>query len=164
MATARPAQLPPPDDAAWTNWLVLAGRGFGKTRLAMEDAWWYGATHPDTRVALIAATYADARDTMVEGESGLLALIPDGMLGAWNRSLGELTLANKTRYKLFAATEPERLRGPQHHRAYCDELAAWQYEETWDQMLFGLRLGRDPKVVIATTPKPTNTRGASSSG
>lgn len=120
----------------------------------MEDAWWYGAVNPSSRIALTAPTYADARDTMVEGTSGLLGLLPDGLLETWNRSLGELSLVNGTKYKLFAATEPERLRGPQHHRAYCDELAAWQYAEAWDQMLFGLRLGRDPKVVIATTPKP----------
>ena len=120
----------------------------------MEDAWWYGATHEASRIALIAATYADARDTMVEGESGLLALLPEGCLTTWNRSLGELTLYNGTRYKLFAATEPDRLRGPQHFRAYCDELAAWEKADTWDQMLFGLRLGQSPKVVIATTPRP----------
>jgi phage terminase large subunit-like protein len=120
----------------------------------MEDAWWYGATHSVSRIALIAATYADARDTMIEGESGLLALLPDGCLTTWNRSLGELTLYNGTRYKLFAATEPDRLRGPQHHRAYADELAAWEKADTWDQMLFGLRLGQSPKVVIATTPRP----------
>jgi phage terminase large subunit-like protein len=120
----------------------------------MEDAWWYGATNKASRIALIAATYADARDTMVEGESGLLNLLPDGCLSAWNRSLGELTLYNDTKFKLFAATEPDRLRGPQHHRAYADELAAWEKPDTWDQMLFGLRLGQSPKVVIATTPRP----------
>lgn len=120
----------------------------------MEDAWWYGAKTPQARIALIAATYSDARDTMVEGESGLLNLLPEGLLQTWNRSLGELVLTNETRYKLFAATEPDRLRGPQHHRAYADELAAWQYPDTWDQMLFGLRLGTAPKVVIATTPRP----------
>lgn len=120
----------------------------------MEDAWWYGAITPNARIALVAATYADARDTMVEGESGLLNLLPDGLLQTWNRSLGELILKNDTRYKLFAAEVPDRLRGPQHHRAYADELAAWGYADTWDQMLFGLRLGHAPKVVIATTPKP----------
>ena len=77
------------------------------------------------------------------------------MIEQHNRSLGELILVNGARFKLFASTEPERLRGPQHHRAYCDELGAWVYSETWDQMLFGLRLGDDPKVIIATTPRPT---------
>lgn len=121
----------------------------------MEDAAWFGATNPASRIALIAATYADARDTMVEGDSGLLSRLPSSFIQTWNRSLGELILINGTRYKLFAATEPERLRGPQHSRAYCDELAAWEKAETWDQMLFGLRLGAKPKVIIATTPRPT---------
>lgn len=120
----------------------------------MEDAWWFGARTPGARIALIAATYADARDTMVEGDSGILSLIPDGLLKTWNRSLGELVLSNGSKYKLFAATEPDRLRGPQHHRAYCDELAAWEYPDTWDQMLFGLRLGQTPRAIIATTPRP----------
>ena len=150
---ARREQLPPEGD--WTYFLALAGRGFGKTRLAMEDAFWYGATHANVRIALIAATYADARDTLIEGQSGLISVIPQSFVHTWNRSIGELILVNGTRYKLFAATEPERLRGPQNHRAYCDELAAWAYPETFDQMLFGLRLGSDPRVIIATTPKPT---------
>lgn len=136
-------------------WLAMAGRGFGKTRLQMEDAWWYGATHHNQRIALIAPTYADARDTMVEGESGIVAIAPDGLIVSWNRSMGEMTLYNGTRFKLFGAAEPDRLRGPQHHRAYCDELAAWKYDDAWDQMLFGLRLGVSPKVIIATTPRPT---------
>lgn len=161
---ARPNQLPPGGD--WFVWLVLAGRGFGKTRLAMEDAAWYGLRHGGVRIALIAATYADARDTMVEGQSGLLDCIPRSALKAWNRSLGEVILTNGAQYKIFAATEPDRLRGPQHHRAYCDELAAWyrpkdaagnDLPSAWDQMLFGLRLGAQPRVIIATTPKPTPT-------
>lgn len=122
----------------------------------MEDAAWYGVTHPGERIALIAPTYSDARDTLLEGQSGLLSCLPPSMVEAWNRSLGELILTNGTRYKAFAATEPERLRGPQFHRAYADELCAWQYaQETWDMLLFGLRLGEHPKVIIATTPKPT---------
>lgn len=121
----------------------------------MEDAAWFGVSNPNSRINMVAATYQDARDTMVEGESGLLGVLPKSSIATWNRSLGELILTNATRYKLFAATEPDRLRGPQAHRAYCDELAAWQYPETFDQLLFGLRLGKNPKVVIATTPRPT---------
>lgn len=132
----------------------------------MEDAAWYGLCQGGSRIALIAATYADARDTMVEGQSGLLDCIPRSALKAWNRSLGEVILTNGAQYKIFAATEPDRLRGPQHHRAYCDELAAWyrpkdaagnDLPSAWDQMLFGLRLGAQPRVIIATTPKPTPT-------
>ena len=77
------------------------------------------------------------------------------MVKNWNRSLGELVLVNESRIKLFSAEEPERLRGPQHHGAWCDELAAWVRPETWDQLQFGLRLGATPKVVVTTTPKPT---------
>jgi phage terminase large subunit-like protein len=76
------------------------------------------------------------------------------MVETWNRSLGELILVNGTRYKLFSADEPDRLRGPQHHRAWCDELAAWTKPDAWDQMLFGLRLGQNPQAVVTTTPKP----------
>ena len=121
----------------------------------MEDAAWYGVSNPGQRIALVAPTFSDARDTMVEGDSGLANVLPHQMIRAWNRSLGELVLINETRFKLFSAEEPERMRGPQHHRAYCDELAAWRYVEAWDQLLFGLRLGDNPRVVIATTPKPT---------
>lgn len=82
-------------------------------------------------------------------------MLPKACIDTWNRSLGELILWNGTRYKLFSATEPERLRGPQHHRAWGDEVAAWPDPVAWDQMLFGLRLGTNPQVVATTTPKPT---------
>lgn len=104
----------------------------------------------------MAPTYTDARDTCVEGESGLINVLPRECIRTWNRSLGELILTNETRYKLFSADEPERLRGPQHHRAWCDELGAWRYPEAWDQLLFGLRLGTSPRAVVTTTPRPTN--------
>lgn len=134
--------------------MILAGRGWGKTRTGAEDVAWYGLSHPGSRIAVIGPTYADARDTCVEGDSGLLGVLPLEAIKTWNRSLGELILVNGTRYKLFSADEPDRLRGPQHHRAWCDELAAWTKPDTWDQMLFGLRLGEHPQVVVTTTPKP----------
>lgn len=151
---ARPAQLTPTGDD-WFTWLILAGRGWGKTRTGAEDVAWYGVSNPGVRQAIIAPTYADARDTCVEGDSGLLSVLPPEMIETWNRSLGELLLVNGSRYKLFSADEPERLRGPQHHRAWADELAAWKKAEAWDQLLFGLRLGQNPQVVVTTTPKPT---------
>lgn len=132
----------------------MAGRGWGKTRTGAEDVGWYGLANPGSRIAVVAPTYADARDTCIEGDSGLRGILPKACVEAWNRSLGELILTNGSRFKLFAAEEPERLRGPQHHRAWCDELGAWRYAETWDQLLFGLRLGTDPRVVVTTTPKP----------
>jgi predicted phage terminase large subunit-like protein len=152
--TARPNQLTP--DGDWFAWLLLAGRGFGKTRTGAEDQAKYAIEHPGARIAVVAPTYADARDTCVEGDSGLEQILTRyGVLEQWNRSLGELTLTNGSRFKLFSAEEPDRLRGPQHHRAWCEELAAWERPETWDQLLFGLRLGVHPQVVITTTPRPT---------
>lgn len=149
---ARPEQIAPEGD--WNTWLIMAGRGWGKTRTGAEDVAWFANAHPGSRIAVVAPTYADARDTCVEGDSGLLSIIPNECIRAWNRSLGELILVNDSRFKLFAAEEPERLRGPQHHRAWCDELGAWRYAETWDQVLFGLRLGDNPQAVVTTTPRP----------
>jgi phage terminase large subunit-like protein len=152
LAAARNNQLPP--DGDWFIWLVLAGRGFGKTRLGAEDAAWYGATHPEHRVAIIAPTYDDARATCFEGVSGLIASLPVELIADYNRTRLELTLTNGTIYRGFSADVPDRLRGPQFHRAWCDELAAWRYPQAWDQLMFGLRLGDDPRVVVTTTPRP----------
>lgn len=150
---ARPNQLTPV--GKWAHWLMLAGRGFGKTRAGAEDVVWYAHCNPGSRIAIIAPTYSGARDTCVEGESGVLSITPKECIDTWNRSMGELVFHNESRFKLFGAEEPDRLRGPQHHRSWCDELGAWRYTETWDQMLFGLRLGNDPRVIVTTTPKPT---------
>ena len=152
-ATARPNQLTP--DGDWLTWVILAGRGWGKTRTGAEDAAWAGMANPGWRIAVVAPTSADARDTCIEGDSGLLNVLPRETVQTWNRSLGELILVNGTRFKTFSADEPERLRGPQHHRAWADELAAWRYPEAWDQLMFGLRLGQHPQAVVTTTPKPT---------
>lgn len=154
---ARPNQLTPA--GAWNVWLILAGRGWGKTRTGAEDVSDYGCTRPSSRIAVVAPTIGDARDTCIEGESGLLNCLPRDMIAKWNRSMGELVLKNGTLYKCYSSEEPERLRGPQHHRAWCDELAAWKYlNETWDQLMFGLRLkaadGTNPQAVCTTTPKP----------
>ena len=153
LATARPEQVAPEGD--WLTWVILAGRGWGKTRTGAEDVAWAGMSNPGWRIAVVAPTAADARDTCVEGDSGLLNVLPREAVQTWNRSLGELILVNGTRYKTFSADEPERLRGPQHHRAWADELAAWRYPEAWDQLMFGLRLGQHPQAVVTTTPKPT---------
>lgn len=152
---ARPNQLTP--EGPWNIWLVMAGRGWGKTRVGAEDVLHYGLKHPGSRLAILAPTFADARDTCIEGASGLLGLIPRNLSRKWNRSLGELQLANGTLYKLFSAEEPERLRGPNFHRAWVDELGvvAQQAPEAWDQLQFGLRLGDHPQIVATTTPRPT---------
>lgn len=161
LETARPKQVTP-DDAKltvsgdhWAYWLLNGGRGVGKTRTGAEDIAWWGGSNDSTRIAIIAPTTGDARDTCVEGVSGLMSVLPPICIKSWNRSLGELNLFNDTKIKCFSAEEPDRLRGPQHHRAWCDELAAWRYEDAWDQLMFGLRLGVNPRVIITTTPRPT---------
>ena len=150
---ARPNQLPP--QCEWQNWFLCAGRGFGKSRTISEDAWFWGFEHPDTRIAVIAPTSGDVRDTIYEGVSGLLNCVPECLIADYKSSLSELSLKNNTIIKGFSAERPDRLRGPQHHRVYADELAAWALaDETWDMMSFGLRLGDNPQVVIASTPRP----------
>lgn len=139
----------------WLYWLILAGRGFGKTRSGAEWVRSVVESCQAKRIALVAPTAADARDTMVEGESGILAISPP-----WNRPIYEpskrrLTWPNGAIATLFSAEEPNRLRGPQHDAAWCDEIAAWKYPtETWNMLLFGLRLGKYPRAVITTTPRP----------
>jgi phage terminase large subunit-like protein len=151
---ARPEQLTP--SGAWNIWLILAGRGWGKTKTGAEDAVDFAQTHPGSRQAVIAPTYADARDTCVEGESGILTCVDRSDVEAWNRSLGEFVLRNGSRFKLFSGDEPDRLRGPQHHRAWFDELAAFRYRDTWDMAIMGLRLGDRPQAVVTTTPRPSH--------
>ncbi len=153
LQTARPSQITPPGN--WRIWFLLAGRGWGKTRVGAEDCAYHALWHDNARVGVVAPTHADARDTCVEGESGLLRVIPDACIQTWNRSMGELLLVNGSRFKLFSADEPERLRGPQFTRVWADELAAWKNVQAFDQIMMGLRLGDDPRLVITTTPKPT---------
>jgi phage terminase large subunit-like protein len=134
----------------------MAGRGAGKTRTAAEWLAWEAIRQPATRWAIVAPTFSDARDTCAEGESGVVSVLNRfHMLQNYNRSIGEILLTNGSRIKLFSADQPERFRGPQHHGAWCDELGAFRYEEAWDQLQFGLRLGKKPRVVVTTTPRPT---------
>lgn len=157
--TARPDQLPP-SDLEWLVWLLLTGRGTGKTRTGAETAARWAIEHPGVRIALVAATFDDARDTMVEGESGLQSVLDRyGVTYRWNRSLGQLVLGNGSRFDVYSAEKPRQLRGPQHHYAWCDELAWWMHPRaTWDNLLFGLRLGRRQgianRVIVTTTPRP----------
>ncbi|WP_200939667.1 terminase large subunit domain-containing protein [Deinococcus sp. Leaf326] len=165
LSMARPNQLPPLGD--WFVWLILAGRGFGKTRTGAESIAQWARETPRGRFALVAQTFADARDTMVEGESGLLSVLDESELRggsvdtAWNRSLGELFLRNGARFKCYSSETPRKLRGPQHHGAWGDEPATWDdadqgtaEDTTWSNLLFGLRLGDDPRVVLTGTPRP----------
>jgi len=151
-AWARPSQLAP--EGKWRVWLLLAGRGFGKTRSGAEFVREQVGLGEVKRVALVAPTAADARDVMVEGESGLLAISPPSERPLYEPSKRRLTWPNGAMATLFSADEPERLRGPQFDLAWCDELAAWRYPMAWDMLMMGLRLGANPRVVATTTPKP----------
>jgi phage terminase large subunit-like protein len=149
---ARPNQLPPAGE--WRVWLLLAGRGFGKTRTGAELVRARVASGSARRIAFVAPTAADARNVMVEGESGILTISPSGERPFYEPSKRRLTWPNGAIATLFSADEPERLRGPQHDLAWCDELAAWRHPAAWDMLMLGLRLGRDPRVVATTTPRP----------
>jgi predicted phage terminase large subunit-like protein len=153
LSQARSNQITPKGD--WRAWLVLAGRGFGKTRTGAEDVAWYAACNPNAQIAVVAPTFNDVRGTCFEGVSGLMSCIPHESIAEYNRSRQEIRLANGALIRGFSADTPDRLRGPQFHRAWCDELAAWTYPEAFDQLAFGLRLGENPQLVATTTPRPT---------
>jgi phage terminase large subunit-like protein len=149
---ARDEQLPPADKD-WLVWLLLAGRGFGKTRAGAEAV--RDAVEHDraSRIALIGPTAADVRDVMIGGESGLLNISPEPP--EYQPSRRRLVWPNGAVAMCFSAEEPQRLRGPQHDLAWADELAAWRYpQQAWDMMMLGLRLGDRPRVIVTTTPKP----------
>ncbi|MDQ0395187.1 DNA-packaging protein [Labrys monachus] len=149
---ARPEQIAPPGD--WAVWALVAGRGFGKTRTGAEWVQEQVLMGAATRIALVAPTAADARDVMVEGESGLLAIAPKGMRPEYEPSRRRLTWPNGVIATTYSADEPERLRGPQFDAAWCDEVGSWRYLAAWDMLQFGLRLGDRPRAVVTTTPKP----------
>lgn len=148
---ARKDQVPPEN---YFTWLLLGGRGSGKTRAGAENIW-PEALLRGQRIAVIGPTSGDVRKTCFEGESGLINVIPPELVVNYNRSSLEMWLKGGAYLVGYSSEEPERLRGPQHHRAWCDELGAWRYpDDTWDMMMFGLRLGDDPNVVVTTTPRP----------
>jgi phage terminase large subunit-like protein len=145
----------------WTSWLVLGGRGAGKTRLGAEwvRAMVFGtppyANRPHRTIALVAETSHDAREVMVEGNSGILRTSPRSQRPAWTSSRGRLEWPNGAVAQTFSADEPESLRGPEFEAAWCDEIAKWRYAEaTFDMLQFGLRLGERPRQLITTTPRP----------
>lgn len=150
---ARPEQIAPNGD--WLTWLVMAGRGFGKTRTGSE--WVHEQVAAGARrIALVGPTAADVRDTMVEGVSGLLATAPRWARPEYEPSKRRLTWPNGTIGTMFSAEEPDRLRGPEHDTAWCDEVGAWQNQQScWDMLQFGLRLGTRPRALVTTTPKPS---------
>lgn len=151
----RASQQPPGGD--WRLWLLLGGRGSGKTRAGAE---WVQAEvrragpRTDLRIALVAETLSDAREVMVDGVSGLLS-ISAGFRPDYETSRRRLVWPNGAVAQIFSSEDPESLRGPQFHFAWCDELAKWKHpQETFDMLQFGLRLGLAPRQVVTTTPRP----------
>lgn len=124
--------------------------------MASEWIAWQALTNPDTRWAIVAPTFGDVRDTAAEGPSGVIGVLREyGVLKTYNRSIGEINLTNGSKIKLFSAEEPDRLRGPNFHGGWFDELASFKSRDSWDQYKFALRLGEHPQTVITTTPRPT---------
>lgn len=149
---ARENQLAPESD--WRFWVILAGRGFGKTLSITQWAHAQAMTRPKEIGAIIAPTADDVRDVLVDGPAGILNNTPEHERPRYSPTYRRLDWPNGSRALLFSAEEPERLRGKQQHWAICDEIAAWNKPDAFTQLLFGLRLGNDPRVAIATTPKP----------
>jgi predicted phage terminase large subunit-like protein len=148
-------QIPPPLEIDYTVWMMLAGRGAGKTRSAAEALWWWAWLVPGSRCLVLAPTSNDVKFTCFEGQSGLLSVIPEQLVVDYNKQDHQIKLVNGSIIRGISADSFERLRGPQFHFAWCDELAAFQYlQDAWDMMMFGLRLGEQPRVIVTTTPKP----------
>jgi len=150
---ARPKQLPPIWD--WYIWLLLSGRGGGKTRTGAElTVKW--AKEGFSPIALVGQTKADVRDTMVEvGDSAILNICPPWFMPEYESSKRRLTFPNGVLAIIYSGDEPDQLRGPQHQKGWVDELAKFKYpQESWDNLMFGLRIGEEPQVVVTTTPKP----------
>ena len=157
VAGAHRYQIPPPLEQDYTVWMMLAGRGAGKTRSAAEALWWWAWTNAGSRCLVLAPTSNDIKFTCFEGQSGLLACIPEELVVDYNKQDHQIKLSNGSIIRGISGDSYERLRGPQFHYAWCDELAAFQYlgaGEAWDMMMMGLRLGDRPRVIVTTTPRP----------
>ena len=146
-------QAEPPGD--WRTWLIMAGRGFGKTRTGAEWVLAQARATPRARIALIGGTPDEVAKVMVEGESGILACARMHEKLKWRPSTGKLRLPGDGLAIVYSGANPDRLRGPQHHFAWADELAKWaRPEECWDNLQLGLRLGERARAVVTTTPRP----------
>jgi len=149
---ARPSQCIP--DGDWTIWLLKTGRGWGKTRTGAETIRIWKETMPI--IHFFGATTGDARDIMIEGPAGIINVSPSWDKPKYESSKRKVTWDNGSYALIFTADEPDRARGPQCYASWCDELASWRYaEETWDNMMMGLRMGSKPRVIVTTTPRPT---------
>jgi len=152
---ARAPAAPGPATPAWRTWAIVAGRGFGKTRAGSEWVSALARAHgPGLRIALVGATAEDVRKVMIEGESGLVAVARTGEPVRFLRNAGVVRFASGAEAFVYSGACPEKLRGPQHHFAWCDEIAKWRRaEETWDNLQLGLRLGERPRTLVTTTPR-----------
>lgn len=151
---ARPKQIAPPGD--WFVWLIRSGRGFGKTRTGAEWVRHRAEHGPYFPIALVGQTKADVRDTMIEaGESSILKISPPWFMPSYESSKRRLTWPNGMIAVAYSGDEPDQLRGPQHGSAWVDELAKFKYpQQTWDNLVLGLRVGDRPQAVVTTTPRP----------
>jgi phage terminase large subunit-like protein len=155
---ARGGQQEPAGD--WRVWAIVAGRGFGKTRVGAEWIWARVREGPPDggaplRIALVGGSLDEVERVMVEGESGLLASARSGEQADWQPSKKLLTFGNGALAFAYSADRPSMLRGPQHHYAWCDELAKWpRAEASWDNLMLGMRLGAAPRTIVTTTPQP----------
>ena len=142
---------------AWRVWLIQAGRGFGKTRAGAEWVSAYARRVPKAKIALVGATRADVRQVMVQGPSGVITVARDDEALRWNPTRGEIHWPNGAVATVYSAEAPEKLRGPEHHIAWCDELAKWRNgDATWDNLQMTMRLGETPQVLVTTTPRQTS--------
>jgi len=153
---AHPGQVPP--EGHWHTWLIMAGRGYGKTRSGAEWVREIAEKDPTVRIALVGDSLGEVRRVMVEGPSGLLAVAQPKKRPLYEPSKRELRWGHGAIATLYSAAEPESLRGPQHSHAWCDEIAKWNLaggkaEAAWDNLLLGLRFGERPRVVATTTPR-----------
>jgi len=138
--------------------MIMAGRGFGKTRAGAEWVRMIADSNPEARIALVSSSLAEARAVMVEGESGLLAICRPGHKPVFEPSLHRVRFQNGAQAQLFSAAEPESLRGPQHSHAWCDEVGKWplaneRATRCWDNLMLGMRLGDHPRIAVTTTPR-----------
>lgn len=157
---ARAAQRMPAGQ--WSTWVILGGRGMGKTRPGSETVIEWskslGRDYGGGKIALVAKDPGDARKVMIEGESGILASSPPWWRPVYKPSLKQLHWDNGVIADIYSSEEPDDLRGPQHHKAWGDELCKWKHpQETWDMLQFGMRLGVEPQTVLTTTPRPIKT-------
>jgi phage terminase large subunit-like protein len=150
---ARRGQMEPGGE--WRIWAIVAGRGFGKTRTGAEWVSQRARENPKARIALVAASRDEVARVMVEGESGILAVARSGEAPRWISSRGLVIFPSGALGYAYSAAQPQQLRGPQHHFAWCDELAKWpRAVGAWDNLMLGLRLGEAPRTIVTTTPQP----------